>query len=162
MKRGCVNNLKANETESCYNEDNDSCKLCFGDDCNNKINPQTCYTCDSNVDLNCVNNLNTSYQHQCKNYYDKCFTFVNNDQVIRGCLNEHSDMEDPCSGEAAFCHTCEDDNCNSEAAADDIVCYSCDSVNDPNCESALNNTMLETCPLSTHNLGCYHYNDGLF
>lgn len=145
--------------ELCYIEGETSCKLCFHDDCNSKVDATQCYNCNSYDDENCIH-LNVSSHHQCKDYYDKCFTVVENDQVIRGCLKEHPKAQDICSGQPSLCHTCDGDNCNSDAVREDIRCYECDSVIDPNCRNALNDTMLTICPLSVNNTGCYHYDDG--
>lgn len=158
VKRGCLDDLNRNETELCYIEDESSCKLCYHDDCN-KVDVARCYSCDSYDNEDCVQNLNVS-SHQCKDYNDKCFTLVEYDQVIRGCLKEHPEVQNICSEQPSLCNTCDGDDCNSEVVREDIYCYDCDSVTDSNCRDALNDTMLTICPLSVNNVGCYHYDDG--
>lgn len=47
-----------------------------------------------------------------------------------------------------------------EIGLDAKFCYVCDSADDPNCESRLNSSMLERCPTSELDLGCFHVING--
>lgn len=49
-----------------------------------------------------------------------------------------------------------EDNNIDEMNLDARFCYACDSFTDTNCESHLETSMLERCPKTEEDLGCFH------
>lgn len=159
IRRGCASELNATEVVMCHMDEQRFCKLCMGNDCNQKPAPQTCYICSSANDSNCVGNANASMAAECLNYVDECITLIDsmdNDAVVRNCLRNVYMDDTFCRNNPSMCSTCEGDNCNSQPVIDNQTCYTCDSALDPNCHSNLGNDMITKCSLSANNLGCYH------
>lgn len=57
-----------------------TCKICEGDNCNGKLNFQSCYTCNSATDPNCVQAqlAETSTKTTCNEYLDECVMYIGN------------------------------------------------------------------------------------
>lgn len=65
VTRGCLFDEQKFENE-CKNGKDDDCTICQRDNCNNRpIETTTCYTCSSENDPNCRENLNNSMRTTC-------------------------------------------------------------------------------------------------
>lgn len=75
--RGCLSDAKEQVATDCL--DNDICEKCSsGENCNNKIvDGEFCFTCDSENDTNCKENVDISMRTQCKLGVEKlgCYLF---------------------------------------------------------------------------------------
>lgn len=136
------------------------CKTCSGNNCNAKVNFQSCHVCTSANSLNCIVNINAVPTQTCKNYLDECFVHVVNNAVTRGCALENDQLAEDCK-DPTKCEVCSDTaNCNNNIIGANDYCYTCDSESDPNCKDNLNDSMLTQCPLSVSQMGCFRYADG--
>lgn len=163
VKRGCVADLTSNEIRMCRQERGE-CKTCIGDDCNAQPKFQSCRTCNSTQNVNCIRSSGAVSSVQCRKYTDQCYVHVDNNVVTRGCLAV-SPLDDAertvcTSGDNENCQTCNgNSNCNNQLV-DGEFCITCDSKFDANCHSSTNFTMRKQCPLSVKPMGCYLFNDG--
>lgn len=155
VSRGCMSR-DIEMRKLCVTE-GDTCKYCFGDQCNKKIDFERCRYCSSDKDgENCMTKAWKMELKTCKYYMDECFTHVNGDGVVtRGCLSEFiSDYQDTC------------ERCSNEIGCNTIPikresCLACDSSNDSSCRSNVTPKHSEVCPLKTiRPLGCYHFING--
>lgn len=140
------------------------CKTCIGNDCNAQARFQSCRTCNSTQNVNCIRAGTSFASVVCRLYNDECFTHADSNNIVtRGCLNNRAvpiEIIENCSNKSDACLTCTDSNgCNSKVV-DGEFCLECDSTNDPNCFSSTNFTMRKQCPLSPNRVGCYLFDDG--
>lgn len=154
MKRGCLSHLISSEIQMCRNEDA-FCKTCQNDNCNQKVGFQTCYSCNSDSDGNCVDNPAAASQpNTCRQYTDTCITVINAEgQTERGCSSEIQTV-------ATINEICDDSNCNSNIyPADRKSCHQC-SGNE--CNQLLQDTdiSLQVCTNYDANERCFAYLNG--
>lgn len=73
--RGCLSQLVPGEVSLC--ESGRDCKLCQGDNCNGKVNFQSCYNCNSASDPTCAifSANENSVMKTCTDYLDQCVTY---------------------------------------------------------------------------------------
>lgn len=93
-------------------ERGEQCKICEGDNCNWKWEYQSCYTCNSEDDVNCLEAQSSTTSvptTTCKEYHDECATYVNNGITYRGCTKE-SDLPSSCPSNT--CISCTENQCN--------------------------------------------------
>lgn len=163
VKRGCVADLITEEIDMCRREGN-QCKTCIGDDCNAQPTFQSCRTCNSTENVNCIRSSGSVSSVQCRKYTDQCYVNVVNDVVTRGCLAasplDEAERTVCTLGNNENCKACNgNSNCNNQLV-DGEFCLECDADSDPNCRSNTNFTMRKQCPLSVTQVGCYLFNDG--
>lgn len=164
VQRGCNSDLSPDDYVTCSITTNGTCHSCSGDNCNIKIAPQSCFSCDSDSDEFCSTAPYLAESKYCNRYYEQCYTAIQNSSVYRGCF--HTDLADEqlCNGNSNndgsgnACHTCSGDNCNRESVEPNM-CYACNSSMDSNCATSPNATMLVQCPSSVMS-GCFHSIDG--
>lgn len=75
--RGCTSQLVTGELTYC--ETNGDCKLCDDENCNGKVEFQSCYACDSATDPSCVltqTSTATAMKTICVDYLDECATYT--------------------------------------------------------------------------------------
>ena len=122
--RGC-----ASDTEKC--NDNNTCKICEGDKCNQGIFPVNrvqCYQCNGDK----CNDVSAVTSKPCLNFDDKdeCYTKGENDTtMIRGCKSDTTANQ--CSTTATGCVYCATSKCNSLKYKHDqtLKCYQCTGEN---------------------------------
>lgn len=81
--RGCISQLLPGEAARCtIGRD---CKTCEGDNCNGKLEFQSCYTCNSASDPNCleIQDPNKSVKTTCSSYLDACVTYIGKDELCQ-------------------------------------------------------------------------------
>lgn len=160
IRRGCASELNETDVVTCHIANQRYCKLCSGNDCNRKAEPQSCYRCNSAIDANCVSNVTGFMTAECDKYVDQCIILIdslNNDAIVRDCLRNVFKDDTFCRNNPSLCNACEEDNCNSLPLVDNQTCYTCDSTEDPNCHGNLTDSLVTNCTLSANNLGCYHF-----
>lgn len=159
--RGCLSSLLTYEVNDCRREAQ-FCKTCIGNNCNAKVDFETCRVCNSATNVNCIRSPSSVPSVTCRNYLDNCFVNVQNNIVTRGCVLEQSNtVQQEClRTNSDLCESCTGtSNCNNEIV-DGEFCIDCDSQVDPNCRTSLNHTMRVQCNLAVRQLGCYLFDDG--
>lgn len=163
VKRGCVSDLVQEEIAMCRRQGTE-CKTCIGNDCNAKPTFQSCRTCNSTTNVNCIRSPGSFQSMLCRGYTDQCYVHVENNIVTRGCLAQSSlpetQRETCLSDRNEMCQTCNNaNNCNNRIV-DGEFCLTCDANTDPTCRTNANYTVRTQCPLSVNPVGCYLFNDG--
>lgn len=135
VKRGCVSNLEKDEAIEC-NKNTSECKICMGPNCNSKKYFESCLTCSSQDDPNCVINPVTIHSKMCKRYGDECYTFIGKVGVSRGCFHEMGDdFQKQCRNDKNKCEVCTSDvdsACNNKTIIME-TCADCDTEKDERC-----------------------------
>lgn len=155
-RRGCVEDLPENEKLDCFNQ-NDTCKSCFGENCNEKVNFHTCISCTSLKDRHCTNDLYGVKQEICHDYMGSCITGIDAEGTThRRCANETHDSVFVSGKE-----TCSGVDCNTVSVPKNrLQCYQCD---DEHCEDVHKPTIKphKSKPCNRFSLieGCYTYMD---
>lgn len=158
VQRGCASHLDKHDRNNC-SAGNDTCKICFGDECNLKKEFQTCYSCKSaNEKDKCIDSPEESKQITCPNYMDHCYTAVRNEAVMRGCTGDKVVPSiDKCTDDSENCKHCSADGpCNTEKIQP-ITCITCDSLVDPTCATNVTFDSIKICPAYLHTQRCYHF-----
>ncbi|KAJ6648787.1 hypothetical protein Bhyg_04018 [Pseudolycoriella hygida] len=156
--RGCLSHLIPEEITYCRNQ-GQFCKTCIGDDCNAKIDFQACRVCNSSQGVECIRSATGVSSQVCRNYLDECFTHVQNNITVRGCLQQNPSLAGDCQNRD-ICESCDHrGNCNDQIV-DGEFCITCDSQLDPNCIDNVNFTMRTQCSLTVNGMGCYLFDDG--
>lgn len=161
IKRGCLSSIWPEEVIECRREA-EFCKTCIGNNCNAKVDFETCRVCDSSTNANCIRSPGSVPAVTCEDYLDSCFVHVENNVVTRGCLLEQATViQTECARTSSdICETCtETSNCNNKII-DGEFCMECDSQVDPNCRSNLTFTLRVQCNLAVRQVGCYLFDDG--
>lgn len=144
IRRGCVSSLTTAELKNCKDH-NSECKTCLGDNCNSKISFETCYTCDSRIDSDCVIIVENSTEVSvCKEYSAMCVTGVDKAGFVhRRCsANKTIDTENFPEG----FELCVGNKCNEDIYPSYLrQCYQCNGEDECNF-SAANKTDLEPTP----------------
>lgn len=156
VKRGCLEDLVAGEIQMCRREGTE-CKTCIGNNCNLKTRFQSCHTCNSDTNLNCVSLTNTSSlpTTTCRNYLDECKTVtVLNGRTERGCASQLTVTDESIS------YQCADDNCNANFFPPNRI--SCHQCYGSECSRDLSSITqyVETCRNYDVNDRCYAFVDG--
>lgn len=145
----------------------DTCKTCFSSyGCNGKTNFSQCYVTDeplkNHVLLAPAPNYTKSTKKICKNYDEKCFTHVQDENIVfRGCVESYAAEHDLTPNflskivPKSQYEVCSSPYCNGEL--DKFYCHSCNS-SDSDCAGSLesNNSFRKQCPLEAKPSGCYH------
>lgn len=159
VKRGCVSDIHPGEVAMCRKQEQ-FCKTCLGNDCNEKVEFTNCIACTSNSSVGCIRSPNSFQSVLCRNYLDECFNYVENDIVVRGCwLQSTETIQKSCTENSDFCDLCSSPNCNNKIV-DGEFCLSCDSEVNDDCRENLNHTLRVQCKLAVRKRGCYRYDDG--
>lgn len=168
--RGCVVELEGSEKETCMSN-GETCKTCFeGDLCNRQSNFSKCFVTDQPI----TNALppyvfdTKSTPKICTKYNDTCFIQVlENDTVIRGCVDEYAAQNDLSSNflseNGASNRTyqlCSTPLCN-ENQLNALFCLACSSTDDKNCASEPS-IYQKKCQLEINSSGCYHFDNGSY
>lgn len=167
MVRGCVVELEKSEKETCITND-ESCKTCFeGDGCNRQPNFSKCFVTDQPL----TNALppyvfdTKSSPKVCRKYNDTCFTqVIENDTVIRGCVDEYAAQNDLSSNflsESGVSNrtyqVCSTPLCNDKKLTA-LFCLACNSTDDQKCVTEPGMFEMK-CPLELNSSGCYHFDN---
>lgn len=161
-KRGCVANLNDQDRKRAIEQVNEW-KYCVGrDNCNSKDAFASCISCNSSVDgPNCISDPSQSKVKLCNNYDDSCYSFINSNEVSRGCISDlHLELLEKCRSSPGKCETCSNDSdviCNKEAFSA-ATCIACDSDSDYRCRNQPELLEEKLCSLidsPTDDLGCF-------
>lgn len=163
MSKGCVANLTAEYRELCQ-KNGTTCKICFGERCNNGFDnylPE-CVECGF-FDSNCLAPDVTITTKSCSGLNDKCYTYLENNRIHRGCSNDKFVHE--CKPNDPNCEQCSSNQfCNSKAIRN--TCIQCNSRNNSKCVSEPDTLNKRICsvqhPLHSKQNGCFmrKLNDG--
>lgn len=160
-QRGCISELERDDRYEC-DRSRSTCKKCFGDKCNLKVNFQKCYVCDSVVDgEDCLTSPRSIGDETCPNYTDHCYMKVVDGRVKRGCVGDKTvPSVDICDENPETCEHCSAENpCNNKPIWL-TTCISCNSKADKTCATNSTYDQIEMCPItSIHPQKCYHYID---
>lgn len=129
--RGCVSELLPEEVSLC--EAGQSCKICQGDNCNEKISFQSCWACDATTNPGCfLAQTGTDTKKTCSDYMDECATFTDKGITYRGCKKEL-----PIPEVCTSCLYCTGNDCNYGVATvpSELHCHVCDSAVDADCDA---------------------------
>lgn len=170
MYRGCSSDGQNTFGGRYCNDVRELCVRCSVDGCNVATpiiqdNPLNCVKCDSLTDPTCAlvtdQHTATSCGLIAHGHVDACYTHVIDGVLRRGCLSERHAIEEDCSTRGNVCELCTGGNCNRRSVEVES-CIQCDAELDPNCRGRLlaNSTLKTDCPLSLHQLGCFHFDDG--
>ncbi|XP_055308419.1 uncharacterized protein LOC129572481 [Sitodiplosis mosellana] len=165
VERGCVTNLAPEMKRECQSS-SDTCKICQGIACNDKISFPHCLDCSSeDDDDDCREGdgdertaLNLKTRH-CPNYMDQCYTRVENNIVTRNCTDEVVNTPVNCQFDSESCHLCDGLRCNGRSIERNL-CVSCDSDTIPNCRSKTminDETLFREFPFTLYDRGCFHF-----
>lgn len=139
---GCISSFRNQQIENILATKR--ALLCKGDNCNDfSILPQAqeCAVCDSNENPLCATNaFEIGSINSCSMMpYTDCYSKLKEDgSTVRGCLSDLSGSEFAACvlGTDANCGKCTGNGCNRDVfPADRLQCYTCTSLDDPNCES---------------------------
>lgn len=160
IERGCITDLDEKNRKLCESN-GDTCKICFGSECNSKPSFQRCV----NTNENDPNNIGTKI---CKRYDDKCFIHVSGKTIRRGCMNDL--IESPINGvnivldcrTDEICETCSGvNNCNHREVTPE-KCIVCSSKDDVDCTYNPTTNLSQSCPLTLKPIGCYLKKDVIY
>lgn len=116
-----------------------------------------CVRCNSETNPICAEKPISIKPLECDQYDDKCMTIMHrNKTIVRDCLKNSAIDEEFCDENPWLCQTCESDNCNTMLTVDN-TCYVCDSTKNSNCSIKVDDEMIQNCPFSAENPGCYHF-----
>lgn len=139
----------------CRREGNE-CKTCNGNNCNLKAKFQSCHTCNSDTNLNCVSLKETPLPTAtCRNYADECKTVtLIGGRTERGCASQLL-----VTGEA-MTYECAEENCNTNLFPPNRI--SCHQCSGPQCSGDLtsNTAFVEVCRNFDVNDQCFSFVDG--
>lgn len=153
IERGCLAELDNQKRTSCE-LNSDECKQCSNNECNSRLIFQTCTSSNSNV-------VNKKDSKICRQYLDKCFIYVMNETVHRGCISDlydtptvGIDLPLKCQDENN-CETCDVGNdCNSRDVIEDR-CIKCSSIENGYCVDFPNRLNATNCSVALKQQGCY-------
>ncbi|KAI8035903.1 hypothetical protein M5D96_011334 [Drosophila gunungcola] len=118
--------------------------------------PKQCIVCDSSEDPNCATDpTKITLIGNCGVLpYTSCQTRVRNGITQRSCLSSlPREQLEECLNGSGTCEVCDGDRCNVDIyPADRRRCQRCNSLTDPNCESAPD--AAEPCPYYLESEGC--------
>lgn len=158
-RRGCMSSLSESE-EVKFMENGIEHKMCFGDNCNSKKWFETCYTCNSTSDPNCITLEQPVESKICNAYDDVCYSHIGINAVTRGCLLEtNSQFAEKCriySNKCDQCSQTEDKICNRESLTIEH-CIACNSDDDENCTDHPTDSSEILCGsvMTSRKEGCY-------
>lgn len=106
--------------------------MCKGTNCNNAQGLMACATCKSSVDCGPLSDKRVGRPSVCKEYRDKCYTFIGREGVERGCVSSKPEnFQEKCLNNPDKCNICVDPlnprGCNREKF-DLEFCVDCDST----------------------------------
>lgn len=154
-ERGCLSELEEGQHMKCISDDDD-CKMCHGDECNDKKEFLRCIE-DEPSD-------STRSEKLCKRYNDECFIHASNEEVRRGCLSHfeaNTNITTECgNSDLDICEKCSESLCNSREIEHEhcIVCSSIEGSR--SCIDDPSDDMQQQCPLMVKKLGCFLKLDG--
>lgn len=149
IRRGCVANLNAKHRELCTSN-SDVCKICTGDNCNNRPSFQKCLSNDG------LDDIQNKFKI-CKLYSDDCFVHLSNNTIYRGCTSDLMELVANVFIQNENLKICTKmDNCNNDQIEYEN-CIVCSGESD--CAIQPNIKMMQKCPLALNKMGCYSYID---
>ncbi|GAB0091250.1 hypothetical protein DMENIID0001_060680 [Sergentomyia squamirostris] len=112
VSRGCVSSLTDDGVQLC--QTGRDCKTCLESDCNRQVNFQSCYTCNSNEDQECIMDQDDEEPTLCTKYVENCVTYIDPDsrRTIRGCQGELI-LPTGVTCPSDMCSECSDETCNA-------------------------------------------------
>lgn len=114
-------------------ENGDECKTCTGTNCNSQKMFRRCLHCSTNECRQCAINPQLAKSKKCAKYNDKCYTFIDEFSVSRGCATERDDdsFEESCEKDSDKCQICEtpDDDSNEGCNNQPIMMETCVACN---------------------------------
>lgn len=84
--------------------------------------------------------------------------------MSRGCIKDLDDATYKKCQNGQDCDTCFENVCNDQDVTTEEIdryCYVCDSQNNQNCISNLDESMMQECPATKNDLGCFHSITGI-
>lgn len=116
---------------------------------------QTCMDCDAKEENNCVSTNISTKITECLTDNDKCFTFIDDNQVIRGCLaDSDSFFQQTCLSDKQNCVLCAGTTCNNQTLTD--KCLACDTRFNPECRNKSEREILCSIKVNENEFfGCY-------
>lgn len=110
-ERGCLSDLEGDEFYNCLTGDDEKCKVCKGNNCNEEIIPsdrKRCQRCNSESDTLCHSAPAASSICPSYNAADACVAVYENGVTKRGCQSEFT-----CNADSKTCQICSQDGCNT-------------------------------------------------
>ncbi|XP_055308469.1 proprotein convertase subtilisin/kexin type 5-like [Sitodiplosis mosellana] len=122
FRRGCLEDLDTKHQHECYKQ-SDTCKSCFGRNCNTAKNYKTCYVCNSRNDPYCAKASDSTHTSSCLNYLSSCVTGIENGYTYRNCTENIVTNEKTVKNELEICSS---DKCNGIVLPPQrLQCYQC-------------------------------------
>lgn len=156
--RGCLSDLDSN-VNLCRLV-GERCIKCSEEFCNlQTMSYVSCSVCSSVNDDSCgytrENSADSKLCEQLLGRDNLCFAYGNQSHFFRGCLNDYPELKQTCEQNSENCQTCDEDGCNTMKIIEEL-CYICDSLSDPNCETVSTTLTPTLCGEGTINKsGCY-------
>lgn len=150
VTRGCLQETNTSIKAQCQGN-NTKCEICTTKNCNGySVEHETCITCDSNSDPDCIANIPISALGKtCNNpspfEHFGCYLMKNSSYVKRGCINELDNItQQGCLSNSESCKTCHGRDCNRKLEFQQ--CYKCDPHSNNQCaQPQLNQSLTEVC-----------------
>ncbi|XP_055309662.1 uncharacterized protein LOC129573299 [Sitodiplosis mosellana] len=135
-RRSCTNKSPKSQQERCEKND-DQCKVCTKNKCNNKASFERCFQCNSTTDAGCLDGLGVEHSKLCTAYEDQCYTHIGDYSITRGCLKEQnflfqSACRDNTKHKCSICNTANGLGCNNQTIKMEY-CAHCNWLRDKNC-----------------------------
>lgn len=147
------------ETKSFCQNNTDTCKTCFGSNCNRIDNFKKCFECNSKDDITCSGNSMLSKSVICKSYYGMCLTGIDlNGYTQRKCGYSHWSEDDGQIPDDKM-QLCTGTNCNSVIYPPErLQCYRCNGEDECNFSIELTNSLVPMpCGRISEPEQCYTY-----
>lgn len=135
-----------------------TCKLCDGENCNERKTFQECYACNNRNDPRCSRNPRSTSIITCPAYYSHCVTGIDKKGYTnRECVKDTHNVADELSTKFKIFQKCIDNRCNNEIFPDDrLRCFQCNGEKD--CNAIDYNRMLpEPCKILSEYDQCFTY-----
>lgn len=127
-KRGCVYDLDYEFQRLCSDQ-SDTCKSCFGKNCNEKPNYQKCYVCNGEDSLDCTEITSQKYSSFCEEFSSSCITGVDESGYIhRRCIRNTTIADDntEINEFSKGFEVCTESDCNRKIfPSDRLLCHQC-------------------------------------
>lgn len=137
--------------------DSDTCKTCYGFNCNSRKEFQKCLKCHSKDDIECSGNITlTNTSVICKNLFESCVTAIDSKGYTRRGCSYRSGFD------YKIYSTCESTDCNRDIfPSNRLQCYRCNGEDECNFTpgNSTNSLIPMPCGLMSENDECYTYSD---
>lgn len=153
FKRGCVEDIIESYQNQCYKQ-SETCKSCFGRNCNTAKSYKTCYVCNSRDDSDCAKVTESTDALTCLNYLSSCVTGIENGYLYRNCTENVVSTEKTVENEFEICSN---NKCNENVFPPQrLLCYQCNGKEECEHLSKISNiTSLGPCKFYSELDQCY-------